>query len=220
MKHTLKLTWIGCSSKQLCLQILTEVRELKLTTLDDWHNVTYKQVASFYGSNLLHKFGGLMPLLQKIYPNHIWDKRLKNKWGKSQWRVSQIVKSYLQSICLKAQSEGIALDYQHPELVFPTSQHKMELDIFVPSLSLAFEYQGEQHFDPHYLFGATQNIKERDSEKRIACERIGIQLVEIPFWWDRSQVESCVARAVQTRVGEMEFGKPAGSKECNSTDPT
>ncbi len=36
-------------------------------------------------------------------------------------------------------------------------QRKMyELDIYVPSLSLGFEYQGEHHYEDHFLFGAHQ----------------------------------------------------------------
>ncbi len=31
----------------------------------------------------------------------------------------------------------------------------MELDIYIPSLSLAFEYQGKQHYETTGLFGTT-----------------------------------------------------------------
>ncbi len=29
----------------------------------------------------------------------------------------------------------------------------MELDVYIPSLKVAFEYQGEQHYDPNHVFG-------------------------------------------------------------------
>lgn len=66
----------------------------------------------------------------------------------------------------------------------------MELDIFIPRLSLAFEYQGEQHYH-QALLGVNDpaHRKRLDLEKLLACERLGITLIEIPYWWDRS-VES------------------------------
>ena len=60
----------------------------------------------------------------------------------------------------------------------------MELDIFAPQLSLAIEYQGEQHYKNLYPFGELTQISLRDEEKRRACVRAGITLIEIPYWWN------------------------------------
>ena len=67
----------------------------------------------------------------------------------------------------------------------------MELDVFVPSLNLAFEYQGEQHFDENPLFGPSDAVKRRDQQKMEACRQNNITLVEIPFWWNRYLEARC-----------------------------
>jgi hypothetical protein len=61
----------------------------------------------------------------------------------------------------------------------------MELDVYLPSLSLAFEYQGIQHYEDKFYFGtASREYSQRDKEKRAACKEIGITLIEVPYWWD------------------------------------
>ncbi len=43
----------------------------------------------------------------------------------------------------------------------------MELDIFLPAWSLAFEYQGEYHYTLHPYFGSgPAQQKRRDEEKK------------------------------------------------------
>ncbi len=49
--------------------------------------------------------------------------------------------------------EDVRLNYSHPDLLFEKSKALMELDIFLPSLSLAFEIQGAQHYAFHYQYG-------------------------------------------------------------------
>ena len=61
---------------------------------------------------------------------------------------------------------------------------RQHLDIWIPSRSVAIEYQGLQHFQPVGFFGgdeAFRRAQERDSRKRGLCEKNGICLVEIAY---------------------------------------
>jgi len=58
------------------------------------------------------------------------------------------------------------------------------LDIFVPALSLAIEYQGEQHFLPLDHLGGDAGLSDRkhmDARKRAACRANGVTLIEWHF---------------------------------------
>lgn len=50
-------------------------------------------------------------------------------------------------------------NYKHPKLRFSKSNRPMELDIFLPEINLAFEYQGKQHFLPIKEWGGKKNIR-------------------------------------------------------------
>ena len=76
-------------------------------------------------------------------------------------------------------------DYAHPSLVYKDTNRNMQLDIFIPSLSLAFEYQGAHHYQDIYYFGAyARDTEIRDRQKREACRVANITLIEVPHWWD------------------------------------
>jgi len=62
----------------------------------------------------------------------------------------------------------------------------MEFDIFIPSLSIAFEYQGEQHYSEVECM-ITTDIALRDKEKQDVCKEAGVTLIEIPYWWNFSR---------------------------------
>jgi hypothetical protein len=78
----------------------------------------------------------------------------------------------------------IQLNYKHPQFSFLESKGNMELDIFLPSASLAFEYQGHHHFKSTGLYGQPSEYQERDKEKREVCTKSGVTLIEVPYWWD------------------------------------
>ena len=94
---------------------------------------------------------------------------------------------------------NIIFDYKHPDLRFsPTERQvqlgrkgsKMELDIWIPDLSLAIEYQGEQHYLPISHWGGEGALNEnqrRDSEKVSACKDNGITLLTLDYNWDRKE---------------------------------
>ena len=55
------------------------------------------------------------------------------------------------------------------------------LDIYVPSLAIAIEYQGIQHYEPIDLFGGEEGLARRrlmDARKRAACQSAGVRLIE------------------------------------------
>ncbi|HLC57929.1 MAG TPA: hypothetical protein VJH95_05120 [Candidatus Nanoarchaeia archaeon] len=58
----------------------------------------------------------------------------------------------------------------------------MELDRYYPRLRLAFEYQGEQHFEDKKFFKIDlKEIQKRDEIKREICNNRSIILVEISY---------------------------------------
>ena len=72
------------------------------------------------------------------------------------------------------------------------------LDVFVTSLDLAIEYQGEQHYLALEHWGAEAGLahrRELDERKRDACQRAGVRLVE----WRYDEPVSVAA--VRARLG-------------------
>src|SRR5690242_4145432 len=62
-------------------------------------------------------------------------------------------------------------DYKHPQLKY-TSGRPLELDIFVPTLSLAVEYQGEQHYHSVYPMLDQRAHTNLHKEKQEACKQV------------------------------------------------
>lgn len=78
----------------------------------------------------------------------------------------------------------------------------MELDFYIPELSIGFEYQGEQHYR---VLGASGDSVEpldlqrnRDQQKKEQCQKLGITLIAVPYWWD-GKAESLWATILQYR---------------------
>lgn len=79
------------------------------------------------------------------------------------------------------------IKYAFPELEIqfharPGWLKGQHLDIFIPQLSIAIEYQGVQHNEPVTYFGgreAFEKTKQRDTIKYIRCKRHGIHLIYV-----------------------------------------
>lgn len=78
---------------------------------------------------------------------------------------------------------GYSFDKSRPDwLINPETNCKLELDGYNKQLKLAFEYQGQQHYDAIKLWGGKKNlesIQRRDKIKRKLCKTNGVTLVEI-----------------------------------------
>lgn len=73
--------------------------------------------------------------------------------------------------------------------LWPTAQHQwrpaflgmQSIDVYVPDLRLAIEYQGQQHFEPVDLFGGEDGFRAtsaRDARKRTLLTANGVRLIE------------------------------------------
>ncbi len=80
----------------------------------DWYFVTNAQVRSHGGSGLLHRYKGLIPALQVIYPEHTWDSHAflnpfhRTKGRSTASKVQHLLFQYIQRV-----SNGIRLIHDH-----------------------------------------------------------------------------------------------------------
>lgn len=77
----------------------------------------------------------------------------------------------------------------------------MELDVFVPSLSLAFEYQGYHHYHQHGMFHAPEFYQEQDETKRKQCIAHNITLIAVPYWWNHDPL--ALAATIRARRADV-----------------
>ena len=58
---------------------------------------------------------------------------------------------------------------------------RQSIDIYIPEINLAVEYQGQQHYEPVALFGGEEGFKNtrfRDERKRLLLEVNKVRLLE------------------------------------------
>jgi len=74
-------------------------------------------------------------------------------------------------------------DYRPPNLRYASSGQALQLDVFVPRLNLAIEFQGAQHYHAtHKGPEAVAAQQAKDKEKARLCKEGAIRLVVLPYW--------------------------------------
>ncbi|MBX9862322.1 MAG: hypothetical protein K2Y42_06170 [Hyphomicrobium sp.] len=90
--------------------------------------------------------------------------------------------------------------------LWPTAQHQwrppflgmQSIDVYVPDLHLAIEYQGQQHFEPVDLFGGEEGFRAtsaRDARKRALLSANGVRLIE--WRYDVAVTRGALVRALE-----------------------
>ena len=128
----------------------------------------------------------------KCKEGHIWEATPgKIKMGRwcpkcSQKRGERICREYFETIF----NEKFPA-MQRLEWLINSKGNKMEIDGYCENLSIAFEYNGIQHYKKVKFFNIRTDLKNRkidDDLKKKLCEKHKIKLIEIPFYIDYEEM--------------------------------
>lgn len=118
-------------------------------------------------------------------------KRWRDEIGVERWKAE---KSVLDIVSRNFKSFNVV---RHAQPLWLAPQH---LDIYLPELSLAIEFMGEQHYRPLEYFGGDEGFKNtvlRDKRKASTCKQVGINLIYIRFDDDKkAKIEEIKKRYV------------------------
>jgi hypothetical protein len=145
--------WTKHSNVVQYLQWLAD--ELNILQVEDWYRVTLDQLVERKGAMLYRKYKGIIPILAAHLPEHHWNMKGHNmKKNNALHSGGQNQKVLVTTIKKIFPSLEVKVNYQHADLVF-SSAVRMELDVYVPSVCLAFEYQGLRKSCPLTLLRRT-----------------------------------------------------------------
>ena len=149
-------------------KILFIKRKYSIKKKEDWYRLPYK-----YDEIELFRS------LKLIFPTEKWNK--KKFLSRSKKLTQRLLFTFLQSIY---PSFEVIENYRNPLIKRNLS---LELDIFIPTLNMALEYQGEQHYDDMPgAFCFLDLYRSRDLVKINFAEENNLLLIVVPFWWDQS----------------------------------
>ena len=114
---------------------------------------------------------------------------VKKEFIKSDFKSPKWVQEYKLFSYIKLWYNDAIFQY-HPEWL-----DGLYLDIFIPSINTAVEYQGQQHYEPIEYFGGEERFfdnKERDTRKQILCKNNGVTLLEWPYSQKITYTNVCV----------------------------
>lgn len=92
---------------------------------------------------------------------------------------------------------------------------RQHLDVFVPALALALEYQGRQHSVPVEYFGGQEAFEKsvrRDRNKQRKCTIAGVKLVHVHPGYDRQELLTWIT---QFATGSSTKGSGTGWRVVN-----
>lgn len=160
--------------------------------MEDWLSVSPKDIRAAGGKGILNHHGTIVKALLALYPEHNWDKKSLTL-SRQQDNMFQL----LSGIFL----QKILTNYRLNTSSVSTTTPSIELDFYLPSVKLAFEYQGDQHFEQTFR-GDVQNQMERDNVKRQLCKQLGISLIEIPYWWKSNNAFPKLLASINKQLSE------------------
>ena len=137
--------------------------------------------SKMYGSEVMVRYGAY---IEKIAIEKETGKREAENIIREHLGVAKIGEKWVNETLLFNYINIIFPQYNVIREASPTWLDRQRLDIFIPELDLAIEYQGQQHFEPIEIFGGKEGLikaKERDKEKFSKCKKNNIKLLYFTY---------------------------------------
>ena len=103
--------------------------------------------------------------------------QVRREFGFRQRGATLTCETILYLLARSAFSDAVVVQHHRPKFL-----KGLELDIFMPSVNVAIEYQGEQHFYPMDHWGGDEAFArtvERDRTKLKLCKKNGVKIL---YW--------------------------------------
>eukprot|EP01124_Arcella_intermedia_P005423 TRINITY_DN13201_c0_g1_i2.p1 TRINITY_DN13201_c0_g1~~TRINITY_DN13201_c0_g1_i2.p1 ORF type:complete len:365 (-),score=76.33 TRINITY_DN13201_c0_g1_i2:29-1123(-) len=153
-------------------------RTLKVEAKEDWYRLSQEQMREITGRKL--KTDQLYKILEMNYPREDWKKDRFSDFNKKARQRMVLVQ-------VRGLFPGAAVvENDRSLLCNPETGCPLEVDLYVPSEGIAFEFQGEQHYVQVRGFADVGRRKALDALKRELCRQKGVLLVVIPYHWDNT----------------------------------
>tara|TARA_Y100000766_G_C18610860_1_gene461306 strand:- start:82 stop:642 length:561 start_codon:yes stop_codon:yes gene_type:complete len=155
-----------------------EELELNPSKKEDFFFLTTDILRFRYGRGLLAEKKRIRHAIMESYPEHApWDLSLFDRPTQGRFKMVKQPLLY-RHLCNLFEESLVDYNYYHSDIVYHTGR-KLELDIWIPSIKLAFEYS------PKWTHSAPTVIK-RDKFKKNRCKELGITLITLVETWDGS----------------------------------
>ena len=146
----------------------------------EWITIRPDCLLDFLGENIN---------FSNIVENHIRQKVNLPKIGEGQWLGELSLLNQIRSMT------PLSVVHQWS----PDWLGRQRIDIGIPDLCLAFEYNGKQHYESVEFFGGSDGLKatkKRDQLKRQLCKKNGINLIEIKYDSSEADVDTMLASLI------------------------
>jgi very-short-patch-repair endonuclease len=148
-----------------------------------------------YGSSVLVRYG---PYIRKLEHEQGLSARDAENRVREALGIAKIGEGWISETQLYRLVAHLFSRHEVVREASPQWLGRQRLDIYLPRLAVAIEYQGQQHYAAVDLFGgeeALQRTRERDRKKRDLCEKNGVTLVY--FRHDEPLTEKTVLRKLK-----------------------
>ncbi len=145
----------------------------------------------------------LMPFLQQLYQAGIDVENAHPfpEWNskKDEIKKQLVINGTINSKWKNEESLYLLVQKKFPDAIYqyrPEWLKPQSLDIYIPSLQIAIEYQGRQHYEPVEFFGGETAFYERvelDKRKQKKCIEHNVRLIEWDYNYDINE-EHLIAR--------------------------